>query len=176
MRYAQIRSMDISNGEEVGVALFTQGCPFHCKGCFNQETWDFNGGKEWTPEVEEKFLEFVGKPYIQRVTILGGEPLCRENVEAVLWLLKKIKQQYPTKRIWIYTGYCWDEMMRVKTYTDLFRLTALGMADVVCEGRFDITKQDIFHKTVRWVGSTNQRVIDPKKSFETGQVVLYEGV
>lgn len=175
MRYAQIRSMDISNGEGVGVALFTQGCPFHCKGCFNQETWDFNGGKLWTHEVEQKFLELVGKPYVQRVSILGGEPLCNENVEAVMALLQTIKQQYPDKRIWVYTGYRWEEMKRVETHFDLSRWAALAMADVVCEGRFELSKQDVNHKAVRWVGSTNQRVIDPRSSFKAGRVILYEG-
>ena len=79
MRYASIRSMDISNGSGIGVAAFVQGCHMHCTGCFNQETWDFNGGKEWTEEVENKFLEIANKSYITRVSILGGEPLAVEN-------------------------------------------------------------------------------------------------
>ena len=92
MRYAQIRSMDISNGEGVGIALFVQGCHFHCKNCFNQDTWDFNGGKEWTKETKNEFLELIEKPYIKRVSFLGGECLADENLEGVYDLIKNIKK------------------------------------------------------------------------------------
>lgn len=105
MRYASIRKMDVSNGAGIGVSLFVQGCPFHCKGCFNQETWDFNGGKEWTKEVEEQFLGLVGQRFVRRVSILGGEPLCDENVGAVRDLITKIKSLYPSVDIWLFTGY-----------------------------------------------------------------------
>ena len=95
MNYASIRKMDISNGEGVGVALFVQGCHFHCYNCFNFETWDFNGGKRWTDEVKNKFLDLIDKPYIKRVSILGGEPLANENVESILNLVKEIRKRYP---------------------------------------------------------------------------------
>lgn len=95
MRYAQIRSMDISNGEGVGVSLFVQGCPFHCKNCFNSETWDFNGGKEWTEETKNKFMELIDRPYIKRISILGGEPLAEQNLDGVLSLIKEIREKYP---------------------------------------------------------------------------------
>ena len=88
MRYSQIREMDISNGEGIGVSLFVQGCHFHCKGCFNQETWDFNGGKQWTKETKNKFVELAGKPYVKRISILGGEPLADENITEVYFLLQ----------------------------------------------------------------------------------------
>ena len=94
MRYAQIRNMDISNGEGIGVALFVQGCHFHCKDCFNQETWDFNGGKEWTNETEDEFVELIKRPYIKRVSILGGEPLADENLDGVLHLVQRIKNEF----------------------------------------------------------------------------------
>ena len=92
MRYAQVRSMDISNGEGIGVSLFVQGCPFnpHCYNCFNTETWDFNGGKEWTQEVKERFLELIDRSYIKRVSILGGETLARENLDGVLDIVIEI--------------------------------------------------------------------------------------
>lgn len=133
MRYASIRELDISNGEGVGVVLFVQGCHFHCYNCFNPDTWDFNGGKEWTPEVKEKFLELIDRPYIKRVSILGGEPLADENLDDVLDLVTEINKRYnfqkvdsanpckmgvsevknsdeirlslPNKTIWLYTGY-----------------------------------------------------------------------
>ena len=141
MRYAQVRSMDISNGEGIGVSLFVQGCPFnpHCYNCFNSETWDFNGGKEWTPEVKEKFLELIDRPYIKRVSILGGEPLADENLDDILDLVTEINKRYnfqkvdsanpckmgvseaknadrfrlsfPNKSIWLYSGYTFDYIM-----------------------------------------------------------------
>ena len=91
MRYASIREMDISNGQGLGVSLFVQGCYFHCKNCFNSETWDFNDGKEWTNEIKEKFLKLINRDYIERVTILGGEPLVDQNVEDVLDLVIEIR-------------------------------------------------------------------------------------
>lgn len=134
MRYAQIRSMDISNGEGVGVSLFVQGCDRHCFNCFNSETWDFNGGKEWTEETKNKFMELIDRPYIRRISILGGEPLAEQNLDDVLSLIKEIREKYPIfqnpnsknigksrvledensneirisfpkKTIWLYTGY-----------------------------------------------------------------------
>ena len=138
MRYAQIRSMDISNGEGIGIALFVQGCHFHCHNCFNPDTWNFNGGKEWTQEVEDKFIELANKPYIKRISILGGEPLAAENLNDVAHLVCRINKTYnaqqymgdanddnhniliknpdknrilyPQKTIWLYTGYTWGEL------------------------------------------------------------------
>ena len=105
MRYASIRNMDISNGEFCGVSLFVQGCDIipHCKGCFNSDTWDFNGGKEWTNEVEEHFLNLIDRPYIRRISILGGEPLARKNIDDIYHLILKIKDRFPDKIIWLYT-------------------------------------------------------------------------
>ena len=145
MRYAQIRSIDISNGEGVGVSLFVQGCPFHCKNCFNSETWDFNGGKEWTEETKNKFLELIDRPYIKRVSILGGEPLAEQNLDGVLDLIQTIREKYPIpqndnrenpyklrvsendnsdeirisfpkKTIWLYTGYQISEIVKQEQY------------------------------------------------------------
>lgn len=99
MNYASIREMDISNGEGVGVALFVQGCHFHCVNCFNSETWDFNGGKEWNEDIKKKFLKLIDKPYINRISILGGEPLADENLEAVLDLVVTIRKLYRKENI-----------------------------------------------------------------------------
>lgn len=147
MRYAQIRSIDISNGEGVGVSLFVQGCDKkpHCKNCFNPETWDFNGGKEWTEETKNKFLELIDRPYIKRVSILGGEPLAEQNLDGVLDLIQTIREKYPIpqndnrenpyklrvsendnsdeirisfpkKTIWLYTGYQISEIVKQEQY------------------------------------------------------------
>lgn len=110
IRYAQIRSLDLSNGEGVGVALFVQGCHFHCENCFNPETWDFDGGKEWTEEVKNKFLELANKSYIKRISILGGEPLAKENLDDVLDLVNEFRLSKSEKSIWLYTGYTWEEI------------------------------------------------------------------
>ena len=151
MRYASIRSLDISNGENVGVSLFVQGCDRkpHCKNCFNPETWDFNGGKEWTEETKNKFLELIDRPYIKRVSILGGEPLSEQNLDGVLDLIQTIREKYPIskndnhenpyksrvlendnsdeirisfpeKSIWVYTGFKWDQIMNIKVMQPIF--------------------------------------------------------
>ena len=105
MRFASMRALDISNGENVGVSLFVQGCPFHCYNCFNPDTWDFKGGKEWTEETKNKFLELIDRPYIKRVSLLGGECLAEQNLSDVLSLVKEIRHSFPQKTIWLYTGF-----------------------------------------------------------------------
>lgn len=165
MRYSLIREMDVSNGWGVGISLFVQGCHFHCKGCFNQDTWDFNGGKEWTPEIEKKFIELANKEYIKRISFLGGEPLAKENVETVLWLIETLKSNYPDKKIWLYTGHTWEQIMNSQEKVDLIRQSVLNLVDVVVDGQFQLSNQDINNKTILWAGSTNQRVIDAKKSI-----------
>ncbi len=174
MRYSLIRKMDISNGQGVGISLFVQGCHFHCQGCFNQETWDFSGGYEWTPEIEDRFIELANKPYIQRISFLGGEPLADENVETVFHIIQRLKSLYPEKKIWIFTGYTWENILHQTSQNALTRLMTVALSDVVADGQFQIDKQDINHKQVLWVGSLNQRVIDVQKSFENDTVVLYD--
>lgn len=114
MRYAKIHSLDISNGEGIGVAIFVQGCHFHCPGCFNPETWDFSGGKEWNNKIEQEFISLISKPYIKRVSILGGEPLADENVEFTLYIMSligEVCEQYNKEiMVWIYTGYMFEDV------------------------------------------------------------------
>lgn len=174
MRYSLIRKMDISNGSGVGISLFVQGCHFHCQGCFNQETWDFDGGYEWTKKIEDKFLWLANKPYIQRISFLGGEPLADENVETILHIIKVLRLRYPNKKIWIYTGYTWENIQNDKRHIGSLRRTTINLSDVVVDGQFKIDKQDINHKQMLWAGSLNQRVIDVAKSLNTGDVILYK--
>ena len=178
MRYSTIREMDVSNGKGVGVALFVQGCHFHCPGCFNQETWDFNGGKEWTDEICECFLNLADRPYIKRISILGGEPLANENLDDVWDLINKIVHRFgTTKQIWLYSGYTWDEIMNIPEYTnpETYKLhqrrDIVSNCDVLVDGNFDITKQDLFNKTIVWAGSTNQRVIDVQQSIISNEII-----
>lgn len=170
MRYALIREMDISNGRGVGVSLFVQGCHFHCKGCFNPETWDFDGGKEWTNEIEDQFITLAKRPYIKRISILGGEPLANENVCSVLCLLERITRELPDKEIWLYTGYTLWEIKQGASkdvYGDL-RYQAAHKVDYLVDGRFEIDKQDTMNKEIVFAGSTNQRII-AMRSEEYGE-------
>lgn len=179
IRYASIRNLDISNGEGVGVALFVQGCHFHCYNCFNPNTWDFNGGKEWTKQKEKEFLELVNRPYIKRISLLGGEPLADENLDSMLKLVNKINVLFPEKTIWIYTGYTFEQIMN-PIVTDDFnperdnliskRKEIVKQCDVLVDGRYIDEQRDI---KLKWRGSRNQRVIDVQKSLQTNSVVLH---
>lgn len=181
MRFAQIRSMDISNGEGVGVSLFVQGCPFHCFGCFNSETWNFDGGKEWTEETEDKFMKLIDRPYIKRISFLGGEPLAEQNLDDVLSLIKEIRISFPEKTIWLYSGYNFD-LLNSKyneyKYTSfaanadewLTRWEIISNVDVLVDGEYIDEQKDL---TLKFRGSKNQRVIDVKETLKQGKVVLY---
>jgi len=164
MRYNKIVKFEISNGKGIGMSLFTQGCHFHCEGCFNPETWDFSKGEKWTAEVEEHFMKLVGRPYISRITFVGGEPLIFSNLPDLLKLVRRIKEQYPNKKIWVYSGFTYENMWQMQK-------EVLQYADVLVDGQFDINKRDI---TLAFRGSSNQRVIDLQKTREKGEVVLYE--
>ncbi|WP_313070277.1 anaerobic ribonucleoside-triphosphate reductase activating protein [Lacrimispora sp.] len=178
MRYASVRSMDISNGDGIGISLFVQGCRFHCKNCFNESTWAFNGGKEWTKDKEDEFLKLADKQYIKRISILGGEPLADENLSGVLSLVNKIRRLYGnTKSIWLYTGYYWEWIMDnqfeelgngYSRWTD--QALIVSQCDILVDGRFIDEQKDL---SLRWKGSKNQRVIDVRKSFESRRVVLH---
>lgn len=193
MRYASIRSLDISNGEGVGVSLFVQGCPFHCKNCFNSETWDFNGGKEWTEEIKNKFMELIDRPYIKRVSFLGGECLAEQNLDDILSLVQEIRISFPEKSIWLYTGYTlqlnsdsiptddfWNEPDEeysyfITTYNESIlnkfkRKQILSLCNVVVDGEYIDEQKDL---TLKWRGSKNQRVIDVKQSLIQNKTILY---
>lgn len=174
MRYSLIREMDVSNGQGVGISLFVQGCHFHCKGCFNQETWDFNGGKEWTEDIEDKFIKLADRPYIKRISFLGGEPLADENVETIFRIVQKLKTQYPEKKIWIFTGYTWRNIMNQTLKNAFTRLMTVVLSDVVVDGQFELDKQDINNKQALWIGSLNQRIIDVQKTIKNNKVITLE--
>jgi len=160
--------MDISNGEGIGVALFVQGCHFHCKNCFNSDTWDFSAGKEWTEEVKKDFLRLVANPHIKRISLLGGEPLADENLNDVFDLVNEIRLSFPEKTIWLYSGYCWFEIFRKNG--KLIRQQIVSLCDVMIDGRYIDEQRDI---TLKWRGSKNQRCIDVKRTLIQGEVVLY---
>lgn len=180
MNYAQMRSMDISNGEGIGVSLFVQGCDFHCKNCFNSETWDFSKGQEWNEKTKNQFLKLVEKPFIQRVSILGGEPLHPKNVQNVLKIVDEIRVSYPTKNIWLYTGYTWEQIMNPVVTDNLdierdnilnMRKEVVSMAEVLVDGRYVDELRDV---TLHWRGSSNQRVINVQETLKQNKIILWE--
>lgn len=181
MRYSSIRNLDISNGEGVGVSLFVQGCPFHCFNCFNSETWDFNGGKEWTEEIKDKFMKIIDRPYIKRVSFLGGECLAEQNLDGILDLIKEIRNSFPEKTIWLYTGFTWENIMYRRmphppkyTQADFLqwnkRKEIISLCNVVVDGEYIDEQRNLSKK---WAGSDNQRVISVQESLAQNKVVLY---
>lgn len=162
MKYAQIREMDVTNGNGIGVALFTQGCPYHCKNCFNQETWDFNKGTDWTKETENKIIELLKPEYITRLTILGGEPLIERNIEPLTALLKRVKSVYPDKQVWLYTGGDFEVLKGL--YEEIFQYI-----DILIDGRYI---DDLRDYKLKWRGSSNQRIIDVQASLKSGNVTF----
>ena len=177
MRYAQIRELDISNGEGIGVAMFVQGCRFACKNCFNPDTWDFNGGKEWTQETEDKLIELASRPYIKRLSILGGEPLADENLDGVLHLVNRFRLLCPNKSIWVYSGYTFDGVMfplminKIPTEEEEKRIQIIKQCTVMVDGKYIDSQRN---PSKKWAGSDNQRVINVPESLKQGKVITLE--
>lgn len=177
MRYSSMRNLDISNGEGVGVSLFVQGCPFHCFGCFNSDTWDFNGGKEWTEKTKNKFMKLINRPYIKRISFLGGECLAEQNLDEILSLIKQVRNSFPKKTIWLYTGYSYSEIFRGQSLclsqeglNNFKRREIIKLCDVVVDGEYIDEQKDL---SLKWRGSKNQHVIDVKQSLAQNKMVLY---
>lgn len=166
MNYGAIKVRDISNGEGVRVSLFVSGCTHHCKGCFNPETWDFNYGEKFTEKTISEIINFMSLEYIQGLTVLGGEPFEDQNRPEVLKLIKKVKEVYPQKDIWMYSGYLFEEIKDKKYGKEI-----LSLIDVLVDGEFVKERKNL---KLKFRGSDNQRVIDVKKTLETGQIVLVE--
>ena len=155
MHYNKIRKMDISNGPGVRVSIFVQGCTFHCKNCFNPETHDFNGGKEFDDDTIKKVLDLCQNDSIRGLSILGGEPLHPKNIEEVTRLAKTFKETYPNKDIWVWTGFHFEDLKEKEIFHYI---------DVLVDGQFD---EELKDPRLKWRGSSNQRVIDIKRSLKT---------
>lgn len=162
MRWAKIRTEDIANGPGFRVSIYVQGCNNHCPGCFNPETWDFEGGKEFNNAVKNKFLELGKSKKIAGFSILGGEPL--QQGKDMLDLVKEIKETYPDKTIWMWTGCVYEELTPEQ-------LEIVKYVDVLIDGRFDSKLKSL---RSRYKGSSNQRVIDIAKTLKEGKCVLHE--
>lgn len=158
MNYGNIKKCDIADGPGVRVSLFVSGCRHHCKGCFNAETWDFHYGQPYTKETEAEILEALAPSYIQGFTLLGGEPFEPENQAVLAGLVKKVREVFPKKDIWCYTGYLYDVDLIPggKVFTE-YTKAMLSCIDVLVDGEFVEEKKDI---TLRFRGSSNQRILE----------------
>lgn len=163
MNYTLIRSIDIANGEGIGTALFVSGCPFHCEGCFNPETWDYGYGKEFTQKTLISLIEATDKPYINRISILGGEPLAPVNLETVSLIIESLKKRFPEKRIWIYSGYTYESLNKNQ-------LRVISKADILVDGQFIKEKKDL---NLKFRGSSNQRIIDIQQTIKGSRLTLW---
>ena len=162
MRYCKIKANDVINGEGITVSIWAQGCPHHCKGCFNKETWDFFKGKELTEETLNEILLLLDGYGVHRdLAILGGEPLCPQNYEGVIELCNFIKKHRPKTKIYCWTGYTYEELI---TFYDISKFKF----DVLIDGKFDIEQKDI---TLKLRGSRNQRVIDIQKTINEKKII-----
>lgn len=172
MNYADIKKADIANGTGVRVSVFVSGCTHHCKNCFNQEAWDFNYGKEFTQKEIDKVINELDHSYVEGLSLLGGEPLEHKNQQGLLPLLRQVKQKFPDKNIWCYSGYTFEDDIMGKMYKNWEETPELlSYIDVLVDGKFEEEKKDI---TLRFRGSSNQRILDAKKSVKEGKAVLFE--
>lgn len=172
MNYAEIKYCDIANGAGVRTTLFVSGCRHACPGCFNAVAWDFSAGKPFTAEVEDQIIESLSPAYISGLTLLGGEPMEPENQAALAPFLERVRAAYPAKSIWLYSGFTWEELHTPSSrgctgHTERI----LSAIDVLVDGRFVEALKDI---SLRFKGSSNQRIIDVAASRSTGEVKLWQ--
>ena len=166
MRYNKIRKMDISNGEGIRVSLFVQGCEFHCKNCFNPETWNFEGGKEFTSETLNTLMKLCDDNKIKGLSILGGEPMHPNNRGTVVDIMRAFKYRFPNKDIWMWTGYTLEKLL---AENDDDVKSMLIYLDYMVDGQFVDEKKNL---NLKWAGSDNQRWIDIQESMKQGEIVL----
>lgn len=162
MRYHNITTDDMLNGDGLRTVLWVAGCPHRCQGCHNPITWDIDGGIPFDEAAEQELFEKLSADYISGITFSGGDPLHPANRDEVARLAKKVKQQHPEKTIWLYTGYNWE---------DICELDAVALADVLVDGRFE---KNLFDAKLHWKGSSNQRVIDVQETLSHGKIVLWD--
>ncbi len=172
MNYGEIKNCDIADGIGVRVTLFVSGCTNRCPGCFQPETWDFDYGEPFTAETEQRILEMLAPVYINGLTLLGGDPFEPANQKALTPFLHRVRQTYPQKTVWAFTGFVYEELLRDGSHprcevTD----EMLGMIDVLVDGPFVERLKDV---GLRFRGSSNQRLIDMNRTRQTGQIVLWD--
>ena len=174
MNFSAIKFNDIANGQGIRTTLFVSGCSHHCKGCHNPQTWNENNGQLFDEKIKEKIFNEFEKYYISGLTLSGGDPLYCNNLNDVYNLVTEFKKKYPNKTIWIYSGYTWEEICEEKCSVleehFIMRQAILSQCDVFVDGRYNEELKDI---TLKWRGSSNQRVIDIKESIKEGKIILY---
>lgn len=172
MHYATIKKFDIANGEGVRVSIFVSGCSHKCPGCFNDIAWPFEYGEEYTQEVEEEIIEACRPSYIRGLSLLGGEPFEKVNQLGLISLIRRFKKEFPNKDIWCYTGYLMDQDILNEESTIQTEVTRelIEAIDVLVDGKFILKLKDI---SLKFKGSSNQRVIDVKESLKQNKVVLH---
>ena len=163
MRYNKIRKMDISNGPGVRVSVFMQGCSFNWKNCFNKETHDFNGGKEFNDDTINTILDLCDNENVEGLSILGGEPMHPSNIEGTTRLAKAFKEKFPNKNVWAWSGFSFDN--------DLKNKEVVKYLDVLVDGRYE---DELHNPKLKWKGSENQRVIDVQESLKNSNVTILE--
>ena len=170
MNYADIKFPDIQDGEGIRVALYVSGCHFHCKECHNKDAWDFNYGKKFTNDTINEIIDILKKPYVQGLSLLGGEPLELLNQEGILPLLRKLRKEFPEKDVWCWTGYDFDKDILNKMYKEN-KITheLINYIDIIVDGQFEIENK---LTNLIFRGSTNQRKIDVKESLKNGKTVI----
>ena len=171
MKYGAIKKNDIADGQGVRTTVFCSGCTHHCQGCFQPQTWNFDYGKEFTKEVEDELIEATKPYYITGITLLGGEPFEPENRETFVPFLKRAKEELPGKTIWAYSGYLFEQLIGKESARCGDATEMLKNVDVLVDGEFIQDKKDI---SLRFRGSSNQRIIDVPKSLEAGRAIPYE--
>ncbi|MDY5973857.1 anaerobic ribonucleoside-triphosphate reductase activating protein [Streptococcus hyovaginalis] len=159
------KAFNFVDGEGVRNSLYVSGCMFHCEGCYNVATWSFNAGIPYTKELEERIMDDLAQPYVQGLTLLGGEPFL--NTGILIPLLKRIKRELPNKDIWSWTGYTWDEL-ELETED---KMEMLRLVDILVDGRYDFRKRDL---TLQFRGSSNQRIIDVQESLKQDAIILWK--
>ncbi|MGN1410589.1 MAG: anaerobic ribonucleoside-triphosphate reductase activating protein [Eubacteriales bacterium] len=170
MYYGEIKNCDIADGIGVRVSLFVSGCTNHCEHCFQPQTWDFRYGSEFTDETEEKIIDMLRPDYINGLTLLGGEPFEPSNQRALLPFVKRVREIYPQKTVWAFSGYTYEELTGTAHPRCEVTDSLLELIDVLVDGRFEEAKKDI---SLRFRGSSNQRIIDLTKTRETGRITLW---
>lgn len=170
MYYSVIKNCDIANGPGVRVVLFVSGCRHHCPGCFQPQTWDFSYGQPFTQDTVDELLRLLQPDYIAGLTLLGGEPMEPENQPALLDLVRQVKQAYPGKNIWCFSGYLYDDLAAGKIGDGAVTRALLGLVDVLVDGEFILARKKL---QLRFRGSENQRLIDLRKTEQAGLVVLW---
>lgn len=171
MNYGTIKKRDIANGPGVRVSLFVSGCTHHCPGCFNADTWDFDYGAPFTAETEREIVELMAPDFICGLSLLGGEPMEPQNQAVLLPFLQRLKQIYPQKTVWCFSGYTLEELQGESRARCEHTDEMLSLIDVLVDGRFVLAKKDI---RLRFRGSSNQRLIDLNKTRQTGEVTLWD--